>query len=147
MKRASEVPPPVESFVSTPVDFANRARDEIGEGAAGGEEGDGVGRVEGEFVRRLRAGRARAVPAISAPKTFGRPKIVEADVEDEPRFAGNDIGRGIADVDGDHLEVGGQEVACAGVERRRMQRVERGGEPAQRIVGEMGIGDMALLAQ
>ena len=41
----------------------------------------------------------------------------------------------------------GGEIGRALVERRRVKRFERRREPAQRVVGEMGIGDVALLAE
>ena len=80
MKRASEVPPPVESEGRAPGDVLDRGGDEIGERTGLGEKGDRVGRLEGQR-RALRPDRRGDSPLDLGAKRFGRPEIVEADVE------------------------------------------------------------------
>ena len=145
MKRASEVPPLVDSFGVDAGRLFDRARDEVGERPARGQERDGVGRIEGQRIARALRRRGDAPLDLGAERRR-RPAVVEAHVEDEAHFAGNDVGRRIADVDADDLEIGRVEVGRAGIERRRLQRVEHRRERADRIVGEMRIGDVALLA-
>ena len=81
-----------------------------------------------------------------ARKGGGRPKLVETNVEADADLAGNNIGRGIADINADDFEVRRIEIGRARVERRRQQRVKRPRQRASRIVGEMWIGDVPLLS-
>src|SRR5208282_1126962 len=76
---------------------------------------------------------------------FGRPEVVEADVEHKPDLARDDVRRRVANVDADHFEVRRLEVGVALVERGE-QRRENGGERPDRIVGDVRVGDMALAA-
>ena len=94
MKRASDVPPLVESAGRRPVTSSTACGDEIGEGAARGQEGDRVGRIEGQRRGAPRRPR-RSARAISACSVSGRPEIVEADVEDEPASAGITLEAGL----------------------------------------------------
>ena len=121
MKRASEVPPPVESEGLRPV-TSSTAR------ATRSVNGPGLVRnatalVGSKVERRAPAAVRRRDPALDlGGERFGRPEIVEADVELEAHFARNDVEGRIADVDRDHFEVGRLEVGVAGIERRREQR-------------------------
>ncbi len=123
----------------------DRPRDEVGERAARGEEGDGVGRIEGEGEARARRRRADA-PLDLGAQGCRCPCVVEARVEDQPDFGRDDVGRRIADVDADDFEVGRIEIGRPGVKRGRLQRFENRRQRADRIVGELRIGDVALLA-
>src|SRR6266700_3922321 len=71
--------------------------------------------------------------------------VVVADVETRPRFAGNEINRRVADVDRSEFKMGRRKMLAALVERR-LQRGDQSHEPADRIVGTLGIGDMTLPA-
>ncbi len=130
MKRASEVPPLVESCGRRPVTSSTALATRSVKAPRGGEERDGVGGIEAQACTRAPPAAAATRRSISAAQRFGRPQIVEADVEDEAHLAGNDVGRGIADVDADDFEIGGLEVGRAGIERRRLQR-GRGSAPAR----------------
>ena len=70
----------------------NRRGDQIGERPRAGEKRDRVDRLEGE--RRARAsGRRRDPPRNLRLEQFGRPEIVEADVEGEPDLGGMTFAR------------------------------------------------------
>ena len=105
----------------------DRFGDEIGERSRLGEEGACVAGLEGQ--RRASASVRRRHPALDLRgERIVRPKVVEADVELEAHFAGNDVERRIADVDRDHFEVRGLEVGVSLIERRREQRRQYGRE-------------------
>ena len=71
--------------------------------------------------------------------------IVVADVEARARLAGNEIDGRIADIDRGEFEVRRSELRAAFVERR-LQRRDQRHQAADRIVGAIGIGDVALAA-
>ena len=71
--------------------------------------------------------------------------IVVADVETRACFAGNEIDGRIADIDRREFEIRRRELLAALVERR-LQRGDQRDQPADRIVGAIGIGDVALAA-
>ena len=73
-----------------------------------------------------------------------RVAVVEADVETRARFAGNEIDRRVADVDGGEFQIRGLEMRAALVERLAHQRVDQRDDAAHRIFRAVGIGDMAL---
>src|SRR6202044_2895815 len=91
-------------------------------------------------------GRRRAPPRDLRLERFGRPEIVEADVEGEPDLARNDVVRGVSDVDGGDFKVRGLEIGVAPIERRRKERRQRRRERTDRILRDLRIGDMALAA-
>src|SRR5271170_5680143 len=121
----------------------NRGGDKIGEPPRPGQEGHRVGRVESQ--RRARAHRGDP-PGNLCTKRFGRPEIVEADVEGESDLARNDVRRRVADIDAGDFEVRRLEVSVALVERRRDERRQQGRQRPDRILRDPRIGDMALAA-
>ena len=92
----------------------------------------GGGVLRAPLDQRLQRGRAVAV--------------VVADVEPRARLAGNEVDGLVADIDRGEFQVRGIEVLAALVERR-LQRGDQRDQPADRIVGAIGIGDVALTAQ
>ena len=138
MKRASDVPPVVESFGVAPVTslIAPETRSTKAPGSATNESAfDGS---QSMCQRTLLA------------RTFGRPPldqhlerrlavaIVEADVEARARLAGDEVDDRVSDVDGGEFEVRRVEMRAAMVERRRHQRAHQRDQAAHRIVGALG---------
>ena len=72
--------------------------------------------------------------------------VVEADVEARARLAGNEVDGLVADIDRGEFQMRGRELRAAGVERLGLQRRDQRHQPADRIVGALRIGDMALPA-
>ncbi len=72
------------------------------------------------------------------------PAVVEADVEGGARLARNDVGGGVADVDGGDLQRRRLEMRGAFIERARRHRVQHGDEAMRRVIGKMRVGGMAL---
>ena len=144
MKRASDVPPPVESAGRRPVTSSTAPATRSVNAPCQVQEGDRIGRIEGE--RMTPRGRGRDASGDLLFQRFGRPQRVEADVEQEPDLGGDDVRSRIADVDGNDFEVRRVEVRVAvdgGGEQGRKNRRER----PDRIVGDMRVGDMALPAE
>ena len=75
----------------------------------------------------------------------GAVTIVIADVETRPRLARNQIDGFVADIDRGEFEMRRIEMGAAFIERR-LQRGNERDEPADRVVGAMGIGDVTLTA-
>ncbi len=113
MKRASEVPPVVDSLGVLPVTAETAPESEATSRSVAGQ------RTRGSVVRPRRCHRA-AVAALAEPAAFcgviqppadlghhglGGPQIIEADVEGEARPGRNHVGRRIAGVDRRDLEV------------------------------------------
>jgi hypothetical protein len=145
MKRASEVPPLVDSSGRRPVTSS------IAVATRSVKAPRGVRNATALVGSKESAARPPGSAAAAAPLDLGaqaprRPEIVEADIEGEADFAGNDVGGAIADVDGDDFEIRGVEIRRSRIERRRLQRGEDRRKRVNGIVGEMGIGDMALAA-
>ena len=145
MKRASEVPPPVESSGARPVTSATASATRSVNGPRGGEERDGVGGVEGQFVARRRSRRGGGGFRLSS--VAGVQRSLKRMLKTSADFAGNHVGRGIADVDGDDFEVGRLEIrACPSSSGGACSASSARGRARDGIVGEMRIGDVALLA-
>ena len=85
MKRASDVPPDVESVGRAPGLLFNRTGDELGEGIRLGQKRQRVARLEARACMSPRDG--LELPPQLRRKRFRRPKIVEADIETRPRLA------------------------------------------------------------
>ena len=122
---ASEVPPPVDSAGLRPVTSSTPP-------AMRSVNGPGLVKkataLVGSKVSVAGPPRAAAIRRDLRLERFGRPKIVEADVEDEPNLGRNDVGGRIADVDAGDFEVRGLEVGVSLIERRRGERREQGCE-------------------
>ena len=145
MKRASEVPPVVESFGLTPGHFGDGRGGEIGERAGLGDEDVGVRRLPFERIMHAAGGGiARAVLDQRLQRGLAV-TIVVADVETRARLAGNEIDGRIADIDRGEFEIRRRELLAAVVERR-LQRGDECNKTADRIVGAIRIGDVALPA-
>src|SRR6185437_3718721 len=131
MKRASDVPPPVESDGVRPVTSRTAA-------ATRSVNGPGLVRKATALVGS-RASVARSPSSAAASRRnfggerFGGPEIVETDVELEPRLARNDVEGRIADVDRDHFEIRGLEIRISFVERRLEERGHHRRERPKRI--------------
>ena len=146
MKRASEVPPEVESSGLRPVtsSIAETARS---------VNGPGFGH---EDVRVRRLPHDPGADAVAAG--FGQPLIdqvsqafvgvvvVEADVEFGARLRRDDVACGIADVDRGEFQVGGLELRAAVIERLVAERHDQPRDIRHRIRRAVRIGDVALHA-
>ena len=145
MKRASEVPPLVESAGRRPVTSSTAA-------ATRSVNGPRVVRKASALLgskvsaKRLPSAAVLTRRSISALRVSDRPGRVEADIEDEPHLARNDVRRRIADVDADDLEIRGIEVFCAMIERRRQEGGQYRRQRPDRIIRDVGIADVALAA-
>src|SRR5580704_16801110 len=72
--------------------------------------------------------------------------IDEADVEARSCLGGNEVDGLVADVDRSEFEVRRIEMAAALIEPQGHERAHERDEPADRILGKLGIGDVALPA-
>src|SRR5665213_1690048 len=72
--------------------------------------------------------------------------VVKADVEQRARFARNKVDGLVADIERNEFKMRWLEVIVAVIERLRLQRRDQLHQPADRLVGALGIGDVALLA-
>ena len=142
MKRASEVPPEVESSGVRPV--SSRIAP-----ASSAVSGPGEVTKASPLVliaRSWRSSTRRQLRAQPGLERCGRVAVVEADVEGRARRRRDHVARRIADVDrGDH-QPGRLEMGAAGVQGLARQRVEHAQQARDRIVGPLGIGDVALHA-
>ena len=142
MNRASDVPPPVSSFGSTPV-ASMIARRSVSTCAPGSVRNDSP------LIAMSRSKRS-ACCAITARSQAdsARPGVVavEPDVQHRAGRGRDHVGHRVADVDAGELEAGRLEPVVAGVERRRGQRSGDADQPVHRIVGALRIGDVALRA-
>ena len=146
MKRASDVPPVVDSFGLAAGYFGNGVRYQFGERPRLGDEHAGVRRLPSEFEVDLAAGGLRRALFDQLFQRIERVVVVEADVEARPRFAGNEIDGLVADIDRREFQMRRRKLRAALVERLALQRGDQRHESADRIVGALRIGDVALLA-
>ena len=143
-KRASDVPPVVESVGRDTAGRLDRARDEVGEGAGRGEEAfarDVDGEVDGDAGVAASGGGLFPEPAGEAVGAVG---VVETDVDGGAGARRDDVGCGVAGVDGGDGEGGGVEMAGAGVELVAGEAVEQAAERGQRVPGAVRVGRVAL---
>ena len=111
MKRASDVPPVVESAGARPVTSLIAADDEIDERPGLGHERVGVRGLPVDVPAHALARRVGRAPLDQRLERSLAVAIVEADVEARARLAGNEVDDGIADVDRGELEI--RRVKCA----------------------------------
>ena len=107
MKRASEVPPVVDSFGLRPVTSLIAPADEIDERAGLGQEDVRVRRLPVDAPAHAFAGRRLRALLDQRLERVLAVAIVEADVEARARLAGNEIDGRVADIDRGEFEVGG----------------------------------------
>ena len=147
MKRASDVPPVVESSGLRPVTSAIALRNQIGERPRLGDEHAGIRRLPFERELDLAAGRLGGALLDQRLQRIRACAVVEADVEARPRLAGNEVDGLVADVDRGEFQMRRLEIASvpssSGSACSAAISVD---QPADRIVGALRIGDMALLA-
>ena len=146
MKRASDVPPSVESDGVTPVTsntawvrIESSCPGSVRKALLGGSNVELV--VEAVRLEELR----RELPHLGL-QGLRRVPVVKADIEHRLGPDRDDVGGGIADVDAGHLEIRRREIGAAEVERLVVEPRQHGDETFQRILGEMRIGDVALHA-
>ena len=126
-------------------DFGDGGDGEIGERSRLGDEHVGVRRlpVDGK-LHAAGGGGLRALLDQRLERSLAV-AVVEADVEARARFAGNEVDRRVADIDGGEFKMRRIEMLAAVVERR-LQRGDQRRQAADRIVGAIGIGDVTLAA-
>ena len=135
----------VESFGWRPVTSAMAAAARSVNGPGFGDEDVGVRRLPVEGIVHA-AGRGGAGALLEQRFERGLAvAVVVADVEAGAGLAGNEIDGRIADVDRGEFEIRRRELRAAVVERR-LQRGDQGDQTADRIVGAIRIGDVALPA-
>ena len=146
MKRASDVPPPVENSGALPVDLSYGLGDQIGERAWRGDEGDAAQRRFQNNLAAAMIGDLARFVLKQRYQTVRRMKVVEADVELSARFGGNHIGCRVAGIDAGEGEGGGFEMRRAFIQRQARKPCGQGRQRRHRIARLVRISDMALHA-
>ena len=123
MKRASEVPPLVESAGAARSTSSTASRDEIGEGAARGQEGDRVGRIEGRASQRAPPAAARRRAARFRPRSVsGDHESLKRMLKTSRTSPGMTLAAGLPTSTLTISRLEGSKSGVPAIERRRLQR-------------------------
>src|SRR5215510_13246666 len=126
-------------------DLGDGAADELDEARRLCEEHVGVGRLPVDAPAGA-SGRRGGAALDQGLQRITRMVIVEADVEARAHLGRDHVDGAIAHIDRSELEVGRVEMRAALVERLVHERAHDAHDAADRVVGTVRIGDMALLA-
>ena len=129
-------------------------------GREAGDFGDGIGNQAAERTGRGEEGFAVDTRGDGRARAFGGGdggdavdqrltvlEVVEADAEPGGCLGGDDIGGGIGDVDGGDLDVRRLEPVGAVVEVDRFDGRKDADQCGNRVIGEMGVGNVTLRAR
>ncbi len=143
MKRASDVPPVVLSAGLRLENGLDGTGHQVAQGAGRSQEGF-AGNTHVHLITRAQGIEFPAHPIGQRP---GGVEVVEADVEAGGGARRDHVGGRVADIDGRDLQAGSLEIGRALVERLLDQGRQHPHQVMVGVVGQMRVGDMALLAQ